>query len=231
MNIPDDPSPSAQPAAVPPPESRSTAPDAARWVDWARELITSAQTGLTYARDAYDVARYTRIREIALAMLAAGSQQPLATVRAMFEVETGHATPKVDVRAAVLRDGRVLLVRERLDGRWTLPGGWADVGESPREAVEREVREESGYTVRATRLLALYDKRLHGHPPQPFYVYKLFFACELGSGTPSGSDETDDVAFFAADALPPLSLDRLTPTQLGRIMALMAQPTAATDFD
>jgi ADP-ribose pyrophosphatase YjhB (NUDIX family) len=200
-------------------------------VEWVGELVTMAQTGLAYARDPYDVARYTRVREIALAMLAAGAETPLATVRAIFDAETGHATPKVDVRAAVFRDGRILLVRERRDGLWTLPGGWADVGETPREAIGREVEEESGYRVRVARLLAVYDKRVHAHPPQPFYVYKLFFGCEILSGTARASDETDDVAFFAPDGLPALSLDRVTPAQIARLFALAADPSAPTDFD
>ena len=149
MKIPDDPSQPGAPAAVPPPEASSTTLDTAQWVDWHVELITSAQTGLTYARDAYDVARYTRIREIALAMLAAGAQQPLATVRALFEVETGHATPKVDVRAAVLREGRVLLCASASTAIGHSRGaGRMSAKKRPREAVEREVREESGYTVR-----------------------------------------------------------------------------------
>jgi ADP-ribose pyrophosphatase YjhB (NUDIX family) len=205
--------------------------DPTRWVEWARELVTMAQTGLTYARDPYDVGRYTRVREIALAMLATGANAPLATVRAIFDGEVGHATPKVDVRAAVFHEGDILLVRERRDGRWTLPGGWADVGETPREAIEREVYEESGYRVRATRLLAVYDKRAHAHPPQPFYVYKLFFGCEIVSGTARASDETDHAAFFAPDDLPELSRDRVTPAQIARMFAVAGDPSAPTDFD
>jgi ADP-ribose pyrophosphatase YjhB (NUDIX family) len=201
-------------------------------VDWARELLAMSQTALTYASDAYDVARYRRLRELALEMMAAGTGAPLPLVRGVFAAETGHATPKVDVRALV-RDGggRVLLVRERRDGRWSLPGGWADVGETASESVVREVAEESGYRVRAARVLAVWDKARHDHPPQPFFVYKLVFLCELAGGAPAHSDETDGVDFFAPDALPPLSLDRATPAQVRRLCALAARPGAPADFD
>ena len=199
---------------------------------WGRELAAMTQTALTYARDPYDVARYVRLRELAAEMLATGADAPLGVVRGVLAAETGHATPKVDVRACVIDErGRLLLVRERSDGGWTLPGGWADVGETPSEAVVREVEEESGFVVRATRLLAVWDKRRHDHPPQPFYVYKLFFLCERSGGAARTSDETDDVGFFALDALPPLSLHRVTPAQLHRLSALAALPDAPTAFD
>jgi ADP-ribose pyrophosphatase YjhB (NUDIX family) len=201
------------------------------WVGWGRELATMSQNGLTYSTDPFDIARYERIREIATAMLAAGSGADITMVRDLFACETGHATPKVDVRAFVVRDGRVLLVRERREGRWSLPGGWADVGETPREAVEREVFEEAGFTVRTSRLLALYDKRMHAHPPQPFYVYKAIFACEITAGEARAQDETDDVGFFAPDALPELSRDRILPEQIARLLEIARDPAAHADLD
>lgn len=145
-------------------------------------------------------------------------------------------TPKVAVNGAVFRDNAILLVRERRDGLWTLPGGWADVNESPSRAAEREIVEESGYQTRAVRLLALYDRDhpRHGHSPQPFHVYKLFFQCELLDGfaaqlLPHG--ETDAAAFFRAGELPPLSLARVTPSQVARFFDLYANPHWPTDFD
>ncbi len=208
------------------------------WLDWAKRLQTMAQTGLTYCRDPYDIGRYHEIAEIAAAMMARGSDTPVEHVRDMFAGETGHATPKVDVRTAVFRPGargvEILLVREKSDGLWTLPGGWADVGESPSEAAAREVLEESGYVVRITRLLAVFDKRKHPHPPQAFYVYKLFFAAEIVSSDETGGDgkETDAVAFFAPDLLPPLSVKRALPGQIATLFALHAAgAAAATLFD
>jgi ADP-ribose pyrophosphatase YjhB (NUDIX family) len=202
-----------------------------KWLEWARELAAMSQNGLTYAADPFDVGRYERIRNIALAMMAAGSGTNIEKVRNLFACETGHATPKVDVRAFIVRNGHVLLVRERREARWSLPGGWADVGETPREAIEREVFEESGFEARATRLLAAYDKRVHPHPPQPFYIYKLIFACDIVGGDARASDETDDVGFFPPDALPELSLDRILPSQIVRLFALTVNPLLPAEFD
>jgi ADP-ribose pyrophosphatase YjhB (NUDIX family) len=199
------------------------------WLERAKRLQTMAQTGLTYARDSYDIARYREILEIAAAMLAEGGGCAPQRVLDLFSHETGHATPKVDVRVAVFREvaqkHEVLLVRERRDGLWTLPGGWADVGETPSAAAEREVLEESGFTVRVTRLLAVWDKSKHPHPPQPFYVYKLFFAAQIVAAGQDGGDgiETDAVGFFGRHSLPPLSLERVLPSQLERLFALEAE--------
>jgi ADP-ribose pyrophosphatase YjhB (NUDIX family) len=204
---------------------------ASRWMRWARELREMAQTGLTYARDPHDVSRYERTRDIAAEMLALNSDADYEHVRDAFRREVGHATPKLDVRGVVFRDGSVLLVRERSDGLWTLPGGWVDPGESPSEAVAREVREESGYDVEVTRLLALYDRDKHGHPPHPHHIYKLFFECRAVGGVATASEETDAAAFFDAQALPTLSLGRVTPAQIQRFFALASRPDLPTDFD
>lgn len=182
-----------------------------QWLRWAKTLQTLAQTGLTYAKDPYDITRYESIGEIAFEMMAMGAQVDMHRVRELFQEEHGHATPKVDVRAVIFKDNTILLVKERSDGGWTLPGGWADVGESPSEAVVREVLEESGYQVQATRLLAVYDRDKHDHPPLAYYVYKLFFECEIVGGTAASSLETEEVAFLALEALPPLSLTRVIP--------------------
>src|SRR5918997_1263845 len=151
----------------------------------------------------------------------------------LFSRESGYATPKLDIRAVVLNDQEeVLLVREKEDGLWTLPGGWVDVGESPSEAVEREVKEEAGYEVRAVRLLALWDRDKHPQPPLPFHVYKLFFRCELLGGDPLvAGTETDGVGFFGKDALPGLSLGRVTPRQIERLVELATDGERATAFD
>jgi len=208
-----------------------------KWLEWAKRLQTMAQNGLNYAQDRYDIGRYHEIAEIAMEMMALGSETELSLVRNLFAHETGHATPKVDVRVAAFRDTahgpEILLVRERRDGAWTLPGGWADVGETPSEAARREVVEESGFEVKITRLLAVYDKRMHPHPPRPHYVYKLFFEARIiGSRSVAGDGfETDAVGFFGPDALPPLSPDRTVPGQILRMFELHAAPEAVADFD
>jgi len=152
------------------------------WLEWARRLQAIAQSGLAYEPNPYDRERYEEVRKIAAEIMAHGSGGEPAAFCELFAGQVGYATPKVDVRGAVFRGDRILLVKEREDGGWTLPGGWADVGESAAEATVREVREESGYETRAVKLLAVYDRNRHGHPPIPFHAYKLFFLCELVDG-------------------------------------------------
>ena len=202
-----------------------------KWLEWAKELQAIAQNGLTYAKNPFDIERYKAVREIAAEIVATHSDVDLNYVRGLFVSEAGHATPKVDVRGAVFRDNAILLVRERSDGLWTLPGGWADVNESPGEAVVREVYEESGYRTRAVKLLAVYDRSKHAHTPFPYHVYKLFFQCELVGGVASHSVETDGVAFFPEDRIPELSLLRVTPAQVARLFEHYRHPDWPTDFD
>src|SRR5262245_35620439 len=141
-------------------------------IGWAQRLQAIAQTGLSYSPPAYDRERYELIREIAAEMLAANGDGDLAMVKALFEAQVGHATPKVDVRGVVFREGKLLMVQEKVDNnRRTLPGGWADIGESASKSTVREVYEESGYSTRAVKLLALYARNLHPHPPHPFHAY------------------------------------------------------------
>ncbi|MBS0561792.1 MAG: NUDIX hydrolase N-terminal domain-containing protein [Proteobacteria bacterium] len=212
------------------------------FLHWAKRLQAMAQTGLTYAQDPYDIARYNEMIEIAAEMIAHGAGPgggiDAERVRAVFAHETGHATPKLDVRAAAFRRGaggpEVLLVREKSDGRWTLPGGWADPGETPSQAAAREAMEESGYAVRITRVLAVWDKRAHPHPPDIRYVYKICFEAEATHTDGSGGDgkETDGVGFFARDAIPDLSLPRILPGQLQALFDLHeAGPSAPALFD
>lgn len=210
-----------------------------QWLQWAKELQTMAQTGLTYVKDPYDKARYERMQSMAAEMMALQADAELPFVKELFTHERGHATPKIDVRGTIFRDDTILLVKEHSDGCWTLPGGWADVEESASEATVREVYEESGYRVRATRLLALYDRAKHDYPPHAYYAYKLFFECVLideqpvvhqASNTP-GYNEIDEVNFFRLDDLPPLSHTRITPSQLTRIFALHQHLSQAADFD
>jgi ADP-ribose pyrophosphatase YjhB (NUDIX family) len=205
--------------------------DEPQWLTWARALQAHAQNGLTYSRDPFDQDRFRHIRDIAAEIMATYAQVDLTRVQNLFESEIGYATPKVAVRAAVFRDDAILMVREKTDGHWSLPGGWADSGESPSEMVAREVFEESGYRVRATKLLAVYDRNRHPHPPIPFYVYHLVFRCELLGGWPTESIETDGIDFFREDALPELSLPRVVPAQVQRIFEHYRHPEWPADFD
>lgn len=201
-------------------------------VDWAQRLMTIAQAGLTYAVGGYDLERYRTLRELAAEVAAAATGAPFEAVQTTFEQERGYFTPKVDVRAVVFApDGAVLLVRETADGLWSLPGGWADVGESLRENAVREVLEESGYRVRADKLLAVYDKAKHEHPAELVYAYKAFVRCELLGGEPTTSLETSEVGFFTPDRIPPLSTPRVNAAQLRRMFDHRDDPTLPTDFD
>jgi len=202
-----------------------------RWLQWAQQLQAVAQTGLEYANNDFDRQRYDLVRNIAAAVMAAGAGGEPQAVMDVFVREGGYATPKMDVRAAVFRDERILMVRERSDGLWTLPGGFADVGDSPSVAVEREVLEESGFIVKATRLVALLDRNRHPHPPFGYHLWKAFFLCELHGGEARESIETSAVGFFAEDALPPLSQGRISVGQVKNMFAQHRNPQLPASFD
>ena len=200
-------------------------------LEWARKVQAIAQNGLTFSRDPFDRERYLQLQDLAATMLSSELEAPSAAARAFWKDEQGYATPKVDVRGGVFRGDEVLLVRERSDGRWTLPGGWADVNEAPSEAVAREILEESGYRARAVKLAALIDKNRHPHPPGIHHIYKLFFLCELTGGSAAASGETDAVGFFRVGALPELSTGRVLAAQIERLHQHRLDPALPTDFD
>ncbi|RFD19767.1 NUDIX domain-containing protein [Komagataeibacter melaceti] len=210
------------------------APVMPKWLLWARELQALAQSGLTFAESSFDRERYESIRQIAADMMAVGGGAEMERVLDLFTAQQGYATPKVVVRAAVFdTHGRILLVREMLDhDRWTLPGGWADVNLTPVENVMKEVREESGYTVRVTRLAAVWDRDRQGHPPAPFSCYTLYFLCELTGGSARTSIETSEIGWFGEDEIPAdLSLGRVLPGQIARMFAHARNADLPTDFD
>jgi ADP-ribose pyrophosphatase YjhB (NUDIX family) len=205
--------------------------DEPKWLTIAREVRAIAQTGLTFTADGFDHQRYRRLQELAAMMLAQGSAEH-ETILHLLRQEKGYATPKVDVRGAAFVDGRVLMVRELSDGKWTLPGGWADVNQSAGECVVREIAEESGFKARALKLAAVYDYQRSNRPAHHIdSIYKMFFICEIVGGAASASDETSEVAFFPRNELPPLSLGRTTAAQIDRMFDHRDQLELATDFD
>jgi ADP-ribose pyrophosphatase YjhB (NUDIX family) len=209
-----------------------TAPTEPAWLAWSRELQAIAQNGLLFSENAYDRERYAAIRAIAAGMMAAGSDQPIEAVSGIFAAQAGYATPKVDVRGVIFREGQILLVREAQDGLWTLPGGWADPNESPSESVTREISEEAGFDTRAVKLLSVFDRAKHPHAPlHAFHVYKLFIRCEILGGEPRPSLETLEVAFFPEDRIPELSVARVTPGQIARCFEHFRNPEWPADFD
>lgn len=203
----------------------------------ATELAAMAQNGLNYATDRYDLARYQRLRTAAAEIFALLSGGQVDQLRSDLESEAGHATPKVDVRGALFdHAGRVLLVREKRDRCWTLPGGWADALDPPAAAVEREFAEEAGLTVRARRLVAVQDGARHnGHGASLWHIYKLFFLVEQVDPAQlpvAGLDEeTIDVGHFELDDLPELSTRRTTSAQLRLMWAHHRDPSLPTVFD
>ena len=203
-----------------------------KWIEWARSLQAIAQNGLNYSENGFDRDRYIKIRDIAAEIITCHTDLDFEMVKNIFGKEEGHATPKVDVRGAVFKGDKILLVKEISDGGWTLPGGWADPNETPSESVEREVLEESGFIVKAKKIIAVYDRAKQGHvPPFPYHVYKIFFECELVGGEKSLSIETDGVEFFTRDEIPDLSLARTTRKQIKRIFEHYENPEIPTDFD
>lgn len=206
--------------------------DDPQWLLIGRELRAIAQTGLAFSQDRFDRQRFERIRELAATMLAQGCGAGYPSILGILQKDRGYATPKVDVRGAAFVDGRVLMVREISDGKWTLPGGWADINQSAAECVVREIAEESGFKARALKLAAVRDYQKSGHPPRNLdCIYKMFFICEITGGAARASDETSAAAFFPRDALPPLSLGRITAAQIERMFEHAEQPHLAADFD
>jgi ADP-ribose pyrophosphatase YjhB (NUDIX family) len=205
-----------------------------QWLAWAKRIQAIAQAGLTYSQSSYDQDRYQALRALSVEIMAShlelaeGERPRLAE---LFASDYGYPTPKVDVRAFVAADGKILMVRERVDGRWSIPGGWADVGSSPAEMAVRETAEESGYQVKARRLLAVWDKARHNPSPFPADVYKLVVACDLVGGDGTAGSETLEVGWFAPDRLPELSVGRITAVQIHRLAELHAHPELPPDLD
>ncbi|MEK8133152.1 NUDIX hydrolase [Paenibacillus filicis] len=202
-----------------------------QWLSWTQKLQAIAQTGLAYSRDVYDQERFEELRSISVQIMSAYSGFPQDQVRTLFAGESGYATPKVDVRGVAFRDNRILLVRETLDGLWSIPGGWADIGYSPREIAVKELKEESGFDVSPVRLLAVLDRDRHDHPPHAHYIYKMFILCEIIGGEVMTGTETTGVGFFAEDELPPLSTDRVTESQIRLFFRQVREGDMTTVFD
>ncbi len=186
-----------------------------QWIEWAKQLQALSQAGKTYSKDNYDLERFETIADISHQMFAQLSDAPLERVQNLFIPETGYPTPKIDLRAGVIKNNKILLVREREDDCWTLPGGWADVCETPSRGVVREVFEESGFVVNEPRLISVKDRAIHPYIPEyPFHIYKMFFVCSLVSGSPEVNIEISEIGFFELNNLPELSQSRVLPEDI-----------------
>ncbi|MFF2480250.1 NUDIX hydrolase [Paenibacillus sp. NPDC058071] len=202
-----------------------------KWLEWAKQIQAISQSGLAYVKDPYDKERYEQLRALSVEMLSHYTTADTEQIRLAFASDRGYATPKVDVRAVVFQDDKLLFVKERSDGAWALPGGWADIGYTPAEVAVKEVKEESGYDTEALRLLAVFDKKRHDHPPDPFHVYKIFILCRLVGGQAQTSIETSEVGFFGEDQLPELSASRNTEAQIRLMFDYYKNPGIPVAFD
>ena len=200
------------------------------WLGWAREIFSLSQSGLTYSGNQYDLERYKRLQEITAEIIASQSEISKESVLDSFSMQAGYITPKVDVRGAVVRDGNILLIQERADGNWAMPGGWADLGDSPATVAEREVWEESGFRVKAEKVVAVIDAN-RIEPMEFYHAYKIIFLCRLLDGEPRTSYETLAVDFFDPRHLPPLSSYRTNEDMIREVFAHIENPERRAAFD
>jgi ADP-ribose pyrophosphatase YjhB (NUDIX family) len=201
-----------------------------KWIEWAREIFSLSQAGLAYSKNEFDLARYKRLQEITAEMLESQSELSKVSVLASFSMQAGYITPKIDVRGAVIREGKILLIQERTDGKWAMPGGWADLGDAPASVAEREVWEESGYRVKAEKVVAVLDAN-RIQPMEFYHAFKIIFLCRLIDGEPRTSNETSAVDFFDLNELPPLSRYRTDEEMLREVFAHVKEPNRRTAFD
>jgi ADP-ribose pyrophosphatase YjhB (NUDIX family) len=202
-----------------------------RWLQWAREIQAIAQSGQTYALNEWQSERYMRLMDIAAEIISEHTSHPVEPISESFKLQAGYATPKVDVRGAVFQDGKILLVQEKMDGGWTMPGGWADVGDSPAQGAEREVWEESGFRVQARKLIGVYDAN-QIQPLKLFHAVKLIFLCDIINGKAKISNETTDIGFFGKDEIPqPLSGERTRPRHIEHAFAAYVDLSVSTIFE
>ena len=202
-----------------------------RWLEWAREIQALSQTGYHYSENEYQRERNLRLSQIAAEIISEHTALAFTPLAQIFQAQIGYATPRVDVRGAVFQAGKLLLVREIQDGGWTMPGGWADVGDLPSEAAEREVWEEAGFRVKVRKLVGVYDANRLGSL-ELFHAFKLVFLCELIDGEARPSSETSEVAFFSQNELPGLlSGARTRPRHILDAFEALRNPDCATVFD
>lgn len=201
-----------------------------KWIEWAREIFSLSQAGLTYSRNEFDLARYRRLQEITAEMIESQSALSKESALESFSMQAGYTTPKIDVRGAVIKDNKILLIQERMDGRWAMPGGWADLGNAPASVAEREVLEESGYRVKAEKVIAVIDAN-RIEPMEFYHAFKIIFLCSLIDGEPHTSHETMAVDFFDMDNLPPLSIYRTNEEMLREVFAHVNDRSRRTYFD
>jgi ADP-ribose pyrophosphatase YjhB (NUDIX family) len=202
-----------------------------KWLKWATELQSIAQAGLMFSENRYDLDRYQQLRDLSVEIMNEYTDAGIGKVRELFASETGYQTPKVDIRASVFRDERILMVREKIDGAWSLPGGWADVNTSPGEAAVKECMEEAGARVKPGRIIAVQLANRHCDTPYLYSIYKIFVECELIESRFVENTETLEAGFFTLDSLPALSRERNTRSQIEMCFEARKKKSFETVFD
>ena len=196
--------------------------DAKEQLDVIKRIKAIAETGLLYAEGNYDLERYEELKEISLKLMAELSGYSFTKLDNFFLPQLDYPTPKVDVRGLVLNDkDEILMAQESTDGKWTIPGGWADVGNTPKEVALKEIKEETGLDSEIVRLVAVYDKQRHPHPPEPYYIYKLIFHCKVTGGELQPGFDMQGADWFSLEELPPLSEERILESQLHHLYTLV----------
>ena len=197
-----------------------------------KRIKAISETGLVYAQDSYDRERYEELQQISLSLMEHMSNASIDVLRNFFMPQKDYPTPKVDVRGFVLNEkDEILMARESVDGKWSIPGGWADIGSTPSTIAVKEIEEETGIRTNAVRLLGVYDKQVHQHPPEPYYIYKLIFQCNIVDGELKAGFDMLDANFFPLDNLPELSENRILKSQLEQLFQLAKSAEPNVYFD
>jgi ADP-ribose pyrophosphatase YjhB (NUDIX family) len=202
-----------------------------KWLEWATKLQSIAQAGLTFSESPYDLDRYEQIRALSVEIMHEYTGVSTEKIRELFAGETGYQTPKTDIRSAVFKDDKILLVKEKIDGAWSMPGGWADVNSSPSESAVRECFEEAGAIVKPRRVIAVHLANKQNNHLAPYTIYKIFFECELIETSFKENTETLEAGFFPLNDLPPLSTDRTTTAQIEMCFNAKMQDIVEPVFD
>ncbi|WP_373554124.1 NUDIX hydrolase [Terribacillus saccharophilus] len=202
-----------------------------KWLEWARRIQAISQAGLHFTKDVFDRERYTELQQLSAEIIANYTGQSAEEVVEVLAAEKGYPTPKLDIRGVVFQEGKLLLVKEKMDNRWSLPGGFCEVGLSASENAVKEIKEESGFDVQPIKLLAVLDSDKHTDKPQMFHYYKIFLQCDIVGGGAQESVETSEIGFFTETELPPLSLKRNTEAQINMLFESQRKPDKQSVFD
>ena len=201
------------------------------WLIYARKLNSIAKAGLTYSEDKYDIERFEEIEKISADIIKKHTELQQETIEEVFISEKGYSTPKVDIRAVIFKNDKILLVKEKIDGLWSLPGGWAEVNLSVSENLKKEAKEEAGAEIKPKRVIAIQDRNKHNTPPSLNSIYKIFVECELIKMDFKENIETSEVGFFKLDKLPPLSIERNNREQIEMCFEAKDKKYHQTIFD